>query len=142
MSIWNKEFTLDSIKEIFKDTAVEHMGIVVTKIGEDTIEGEMPVDSRTRQIHGIIHGGSSVLFAETLGSMGGVMASKKGYTALGLDINANHISGVSSGTVVGVANAVHIGRSTQVWNIKIHHKETGKTVCVSRLTLAVLKDKE
>lgn len=140
MSIWNKKFSLESLNEMCRNTAIEHLGIKITKVDKQTIEGEMPVDSRTRQIHGILHGGSSVLFAETLGSMAGLLASKEGYTVVGLEINANHLKGIKDGTVVGIATPVHIGRTTQVWNIEISHKQTGKIACISRLTVAVIKE--
>ncbi len=138
MSIWKKTFTLESLNEMSKNTAAESLGIIITKVGDNTIEGEMPVDRRTHQAHGILHGGASVLFAETLGSIGGALAVDDEHYIVGLEINANHIAGVSSGEVIGVATAVHIGRTTHVWDIKIRHKQTNKAVCVSRLTLAVI----
>ncbi len=140
MSIWNKELSLDELNAMSKNTAIENLGIKLTEIGNDTLVGEMPVNSKTHQIHGILHGGASVLFAETLGSLAAVMACKKGFTAVGLEINANHLKGVKDGIVKGIASAIHIGRSTQVWDIKISHKESGKLVCTSRLTIAVVKE--
>lgn len=142
MSIWKKTFTIESLNDKCKNTAIEILGIKITKVDDNTLEGEMPVDSRTHQVHGILHGGASVLFAETLGSIAGIIASKVGYTAVGLDINANHLRGISKGLVVGIASAIHIGRTTQVWDIKIKDKETDKLICISRLTLAVIEDKE
>jgi 1,4-dihydroxy-2-naphthoyl-CoA hydrolase len=142
MSIWKKTFTIESLNDKCKNTAIETLGIKITKVDDNTLEGEMPVDSRTHQVHGILHGGASVLFAETLGSIAGIIASKVGYTAVGLDINANHLRGISKGVVVGIASAIHIGRTTQVWDIKIKDKETDKLICISRLTLAVIEDKE
>jgi uncharacterized protein (TIGR00369 family) len=121
-----------------KDTAAESLGIVITNIGENTIVGEMPVDKRTCQVRGLLHGGSSVLFAETLGSIGGALAVEEGYTIVGLEINANHIGGVANGEVVGIATPIHIGKTTQVWEIRINHKQTNKAVCISRITLAVI----
>jgi len=141
MSIWKKEISLEDLNSMGKDTAIENLGIKITKITDDTLEGEMPIDCRTHQIQGILHGGSSVLFAETLGSLAGVIASEKGFTVVGLDINANHLRGFPDGSVIGVASAIHIGRTTQVWEIKISHKETQKMVCISRLTVAVIKEK-
>lgn len=141
MSIWKKEISLEDLNSMGKDTAIENLGIKITKITDDTLEGEMPIDCRTHQIQGILHGGSSVLFAETLGSLAGVIASEKGFTVVGLDINANHLRGFPEGSVIGVASAIHIGRTTQVWEIKISHKETQKMVCISRLTVAVIKEK-
>lgn len=141
MSIWKKDISIQELNDMGKNTAIESLGIKITKITDDTLEGEMPIDYRTHQIHGILHGGSSVLFAETLGSLAGVLVSEEGFTAVGLDINANHLRGFSNGTVVGIASAIHIGRTTQVWEIKIKHKETEKLVCISRLTVAVIKEK-
>ncbi len=140
MSIWNKKLSLSELNAMGKNTAIENLGIKLTEIGNDTLVGEMPVNSKSHQIHGILHGGASVLFAETLGSLAAVMACKEGFTAVGLEINANHLKGVKNGIVIGVASAIHIGRSTQVWDIKITHKETGKIVCASRLTVAVIKE--
>ncbi len=140
MKIWKKDISLDTLNEMGKDTALVSLGIKMTKLTDDTLEGEMPVDSRTRQIYGILHGGSSVLFAETLGSVAGLLAAKEGFVTVGLDINANHLRAVKDGDVVGVASAIHLGRTTQVWEIKISHKQTKKLVCISRLTLAVIKE--
>jgi 1,4-dihydroxy-2-naphthoyl-CoA hydrolase len=141
MGIWNKKISLEELNFMGKNTAIESLGIKITKITDNTLEGEMPIDFRTHQIHGILHGGSSVLFAETLGSLAGVMASQEGFTVVGLDINANHLRGFPNGDVIGIASAIHIGRTTQVWEIKINHKETKKLVCISRLTVAVIKEK-
>lgn len=138
MSIWKKEFSLESINAMSKDTAAESLGITITNVGNDYIEGEMPVDKRTHQVRGLLHGGSSVLFAETLGSIGGALAVDDNHTIVGLEINANHIGGVSDGNVVGIARPIHIGKTTQVWEIRINHKQTNKAVCISRITLAVI----
>jgi 1,4-dihydroxy-2-naphthoyl-CoA hydrolase len=140
MSIWNKDISLEEFNEMGKNTAIENLGIKITKIGKNSLEGEMPIDKRTHQIHGILHGGSSVLFAETLGSLAGVLAANVGFTVVGLDINANHLRGFTDGNVIGIATPIHIGRTTQVWEIEISHKETKKMVCVSRLTVAVIKE--
>jgi 1,4-dihydroxy-2-naphthoyl-CoA hydrolase len=139
-NIWNKKISLEELNEMGKNTAIESLGIKITKIGENSLEGEMPIDTRTHQIQGILHGGSSVLFAETLGSLAGLLAAKEGFSVVGLDINANHLRGFPDGSVLGIATAIHIGRTTQVWEIKISHKETKKLVCVSRLTIAVIKE--
>jgi uncharacterized protein (TIGR00369 family) len=138
MSIWKKEFTLDSINEMTKDTAVENLGIIITKVGENSIEGEMPVDYRTCQVRKLLHGGSSALLVETLGSIGGALAVSEGYTIAGIEVNANHIGGISTGYVVGIATATHIGKSTHVWDIKIHEKGSNRAICLGRLTLAVI----
>lgn len=139
MNIWKKDFTLKSINDMNNNTAAENMGIIITSVGENTIKGEMPVDKRTCQPRGILHGGASALFAETLGSLGAYLSVNNEYTIAGIEINANHIAGVSKGEVVGVATAAHIGKTTQVWDIKINHKQTNKVICISRLTLAVIK---
>lgn len=138
MSIWIKEFTIDSLNKMTKNTAVENLGITITKFTDNTIEGEMPVDNRTCQVRGLLHGGASTLLVETLGSIGGAMAVKEGYTIAGIEINANHIGGISSGYVTGIATAIHIGKTTHVWDVKIHEKGTNRAICVGRLTLAVI----
>lgn len=119
-------------------TLLGALGIKITRITEDEIEGTMPVDHRTHQPFGLLHGGASVALAETLGSIGAnLCVDPKEFYCVGLDINANHISGVRSGVVTGVAKPLHVGRTTQVWEIRIK-SEGGKLVCVSRLTMAVV----
>ena len=118
--------------------AVGHLGIVFTEQGEDFLRGTMPVDHRTKQPYGLLHGGSSVLLAETLASMAANLClddPEKGQ-AVGLEINANHLRAMTEGVVVGTARPIHVGRSTQVWDIRIED-EQGRAVCVSRLTLAM-----
>lgn len=138
MSIWKKEFSLKSINKMCIDTAVENLGIILTKVGDNTIEGEMPVDSRTCQVRKLLHGGASALFVETLGSIGGYLATSEKYAIAGIEVNANHIGGISKGYVVGIATAVHIGKTTHVWNVQINEKGTNRPICVGRLTLAVI----
>lgn len=119
-------------------TLVSNLGIVVTAAGDDWLRGTMPVDARTVQPYGILHGGASVALAETLGSMAGnlcVDTTKE--MVVGLEINANHVRAMRGGVVTGTARALHVGRSTQLWEIRIENDE-GKLVCVSRLTLAVV----
>ena len=119
--------------------AVGHLGIVFTEQGEDFLRGTMPVDHRTKQPFGLLHGGSSVLLAETLASMAANLCLEdpgQGQ-AVGLEINANHLRAKKDGLVTGTARPVHVGRSTQVWDIRIED-EQGRPVCVSRLTLAVV----
>jgi len=118
--------------------AVGHLGIVFTEQGEDFLRGTMPVDARTLQPYGLLHGGASVLLAETLGSMAAnlCLEDPSQGQAVGLEINANHLRAMTEGTVVGTARPVHVGRSTQVWEIRIED-EQGRPVCVSRLTLAM-----
>jgi len=120
------------------NTLVEHLGIEVLEVGVDFVRGRMPVDHRTHQPFGLLHGGASVALAETLGSMAGNLClDPSTHRAVGLEINANHLRAVTHGWVTGTATAVHIGRSTQVWDIRIEN-EAGQATCVSRLTLAVV----
>jgi uncharacterized protein (TIGR00369 family) len=114
------------------------LGIRFTDIGDDYLRGTMPVDPRTKQPFGLLHGGASVALAETLGSLAGTMCiDAKNEMAVGLDINANHVRAVTGGIVTGTARPLHVGRNTQVWEIRIEN-EDGKLVCISRLTLAVV----
>ncbi len=136
MSIWNRDFTLEALNQGLKNTLCEHLGMKVTAIHDDGVTGTMPVDRRTVQPMGLLHGGSSVALAESLGSMAANMACAPGSYCVGLDINANHVRSVKSGLVTGRACAIHLGRSTQIWEINITN-ESGKLVCVSRLTMAV-----
>lgn len=137
-SLWTTPPTVESMQEREKNTAVENMGIEFTKAGDNFISARMPVDKRTVQPFGILHGGASVVLAETLGSVAANHCMKKEGTAgVGLEINANHIRSVSSGWVHGTARPLHIGGSTQVWEIRIE-TEDGKLVCVSRITMAVI----
>lgn len=120
------------------NSLVAHLGIELTEVGEDWLRGTMPVDARTHQPFGILHGGASVALAETLGSMAGnltVDTSKE--MVVGVEINANHLRAVREGVVTGTARPLHVGRTTQVWEIRIEN-EQGKLVCVSRITLAVV----
>ncbi|MFY8135053.1 MAG: hotdog fold thioesterase [Aquimonas sp.] len=120
------------------DTLVQHLGIEVLEVGEDFIRGRMPVDHRTHQPFGLLHGGASVALAETLGSMAASLCVDSAtQMAVGLEINANHLRAVTAGWVIGTARPIHVGRSTQVWDIRIEN-ETGQPVCISRLTMAVV----
>lgn len=122
-----------------KNTASEALGIEFTACGPDWLEARMPVDARTRQPAGLLHGGASVLLAETLGSVAGNLClDQQRYACVGLEINANHLRGVRSGWVYGRVSPLHLGRSTQVWEIRIRD-EADKLVCISRLTLAVIE---
>lgn len=138
MSIWFRRYTLEEVQQRGLGTMVEHIGITITEVGDDFLKGTMPVDHRTIQPMGILHGGASVALAETLGSIAAnlVVDSEKKY-CVGLDINANHIRAAKKGMVTGVARPVHIGSSTQVWSIEMTNEEN-KIVCISRLTMAVL----
>lgn len=139
LAIWKKPLTLESLKEIMKDTLCEHVGLEITEIGDDFLKGTLPVDSRTQQHMGIIHGGASVVLAETLGSALANFCSAPGRRIVGLDINANHVRPGRPPLVTGIARPVHIGRTTVVVEINITDTE-GKLVCISRLTAAVLED--
>ncbi len=138
MSIF-KEASLEFLNGLSKGTMAEQIGIEITGIGEDYLKGRMPVDRRTVQPYGILHGGASAALAETLGSIAGTMTldPAKEY-CVGMEINANHIRSVRSGFVFGTARPIHLGKTTQVWEIKIED-ESQRLVCISRLTLAVLK---
>jgi len=133
--------TIQTMNERSKNSMVEHLGIEFTEVGSDFVKARMPVDNRTIQPFGILHGGASVTLAETLGSWGATFTldPKKQY-CVGLDINANHIRSMTSGYVEGVAKPLHIGRRTQVWEIRIVNDEH-KLVSICRLTMAIL-DKE
>jgi 1,4-dihydroxy-2-naphthoyl-CoA hydrolase len=140
LSIWNSETTVEALNEASDNTLVRHLGIEFTEIGDDSMSATMPVDHRTHQPMGILHGGASVSLAEAVGSTAAAMVAREGYYVVGLDINANHIRSVREGLVSATAKPVHIGGSTQVWEIIISD-EDGMTTCVSRLTMAVLKFK-
>ncbi|MDQ7757862.1 hotdog fold thioesterase [Xanthomonas sontii] len=120
-----------------RDTLIAHLGIVFTEAGPDWLRATMPVDARTRQPYGLLHGGASVVLSETLGSTAGNLCVEPGRICVGLEINANHLRAARSGTVTGTARPLHVGRTTQVWEIHIEDA-AGKPVCVSRLTLAVV----
>ncbi|RMX04798.1 hotdog fold thioesterase [Corticibacter populi] len=137
MSIWKKEFNLELMSKSHANTAVSHLGIEATEIGDDFLRARMPVDTRTKQPFGLLHGGCSVVLAETLGSMGAYYAAAEGCHAVGLDINANHLRPATSGWVTGTARPVHLGRTTHVWQIEIVD-DAGKMVCISRITMAIL----
>ncbi|WP_101925538.1 MULTISPECIES: hotdog fold thioesterase [Luteimonas] len=135
--MFRSDTTVDSLNAMSRDTAIDALGIVFTEIGADFIRATMPVDGRTHQPFGLLHGGASVLLAETLGSTAGGLAAPEGCGVVGIEINANHLRGVRSGLVTGTTRPLHVGRSTQVWEIHIEDA-AGKPVCVSRLTLAVI----
>ncbi|HZY15244.1 MAG TPA: hotdog fold thioesterase [Ramlibacter sp.] len=137
MPIWTRPISVEELTTIHKDTAPAHLGIEFLEVGDDFITARVPVDARTRQPYGVLHGGVSVVLAETLGSCGAMYCCQPGYRVVGLDINANHIRGPGDGWVTGKTTPVHIGRSTQVWAIELRN-EAGELTCVSRLTLAVL----
>lgn len=133
---WPSEVTLEALNARSRGTLMEALGIEFTEMGEGYLRATMPVDARTRQPYGLLHGGASVALAETLGSSAGALLAG-GNAVVGLEINANHLRAVRQGTVTGTARPLHLGRSTQVWDIRIED-QTGQLVCISRLTLAVL----
>ncbi|MEZ5054461.1 MAG: hotdog fold thioesterase [Chitinophagales bacterium] len=140
MSIWKiHEVTLSDLQRNSKNTIVEHLGIEFIAVGEDYVQAKMPVDKRTHQPMGLLHGGAHVVLAETLGSVAAnlCLETTKEY-ALGLDINSNHLKAISSGYVIGTAKPIHLGSKTQVWEIKIEN-EKGQLLNISRLTMMVLK---
>ena len=138
MSLWKQTTDLTRINAWNAGSLVEHLGMRVTDIGDDYIRGTMPVDARTKQPFGLLHGGASVAMAESLGSLAGNLClDAEREMAVGLDINANHVRAVTEGTVTGTARPLHVGRSTQVWEIRIED-EHGRLVCISRLTVAVV----
>ena len=137
MRIWTRPLSVEELTAIHQDTAPAHLGVEFLEVGDDFIRARVPVDSRTRQPHGVLHGGISVLLAETLGSCGAAYSCPDGHRAVGLDINANHLRGATQGWVTGTARPVHIGRSTQVWQIDLRN-EAGQLLCVARLTMAIL----
>jgi 1,4-dihydroxy-2-naphthoyl-CoA hydrolase len=139
MALWFREYTLEELNQIMVDTLISHVGIEFIEIGDDFLRARMPVDQRTRQPMGILHGGASVVLAETLGSAASNLAiNRDEYYAVGLEINANHVRSVASGYVIGTARPLHLGKSTQVWEMQIRG-EDGNLVCVSRMTNVVLK---
>jgi uncharacterized protein (TIGR00369 family) len=137
MRIWQKPISVELLTAGTRKTADEHLGIEFVEVGDDYIVGRVPVDERTRQPYGLLHGGVSVVLAETLGSCGAAFSCPPGYRAVGLDINANHLRGVSSGWVTGTARSVHRGRTTHVWQIELRD-EAGNMTCISRITMAIL----
>jgi 1,4-dihydroxy-2-naphthoyl-CoA hydrolase len=138
MRLWKHLPDADQLNALGAGTLVDHLGIRVIEIGDDFVRGTMPVDARTRQPFGLLHGGASVALAETLGSLAAACCIDiDRELAVGLDINANHVRAVTEGLVTGTACALHIGRTTQVWEIRIEDA-AGRLVCISRLTMAVV----
>lgn len=139
--IWFTKYTSEALGFMGKNTMMEHLDIQITEVGDDYLSGSMPVDHRTIQPAGLLHGGASVVLAETLGSIAAnLVVDPEKFTCVGLDINANHLRAVKSGRVIGTARPVHIGATTHVWSIEIKD-ERGRMVCISRLTMAILQRK-
>ena len=133
---WPEDVSLELLNQRSQGTLMEALGIRFTELGDGVLRATMPVDARTHQPYGLLHGGASVALAETLGSSAGMLMAG-GNAVVGLEINANHLRAVRHGVVTGSARPLHLGRSTQVWQIEIAD-ENGKPVCISRITLAVL----
>lgn len=138
MSIFKRKITPEELNKLSKNTLAEQIGIEFTAVGADYLEARMPVDHRTHQPFGLLHGGASVALAETMGSVASMccLDTDKQF-CVGLDINANHVRGVKSGYVTGRTTPIHIGGKTQVWEIRIVN-EKQELVCISRITMAVL----
>ncbi|MCZ0739531.1 hotdog fold thioesterase [Vibrio diabolicus] len=140
MSIWKKPVSIEILNATSKNTLIEHLQIEYTDFTDDSLTATMPVCSFTHQPLGMLHGGASVVLAETLGSLAANFSVDEGSYCVGLDINANHVRAMRSGHVIGMAKPVHLGVSTQVWQIDITD-ERGRLVCTSRLTIAVKQHK-
>jgi|GraSoiStandDraft_4_1057263.scaffolds.fasta_scaffold00174_3 1,4-dihydroxy-2-naphthoyl-CoA hydrolase len=143
MKIWfNKELSLDDIKPLGKGTMGEYIGIEWMELGENFIRARMPVDHRTKQPYGLLHGGASCVLSETIGSVASAMVvDHSKYICVGMEINANHVRSAREGFVTGIATPLHLGSNTHVWDVRIYD-ELEKLVCVSRLTVAVIPRKE
>ncbi len=140
-NIWKQNFTIKDLNDFAKNSIVGYLGIAFTEKGSGFLKGTMPVDKKTIQPHGILHGGASVVLAETLGSAASSMAVDNQHFTVGMEVNANHLKSVTKGIVTGTAKPVHLGNTTQVWDIIIKN-EKDQLICISRLTMAVLKTKK
>ena len=138
--IWFKDYTIEYLEGLRNTNMGEHIGIHFTEIGPNYLKASMPVDQRTTQPFGILHGGASCVLSETLGSVSGWMTiDPDQYRAVGLEINVNHIRAVTKGNVIGTCTPLHTGRRTQVWQTDIIEEGTNKRVAISRLTLAIIE---
>ncbi len=139
MSIWfNKSLSLSNIKDFGKETMADYLGMQWVEIGDDFLKLSMPVNEKTKQPYGILHGGASCALAETVGSVASALViDMDKYICVGLEINANHVRSAKDGIVTGHCTPLHIGKSTHVWDIKIYD-QSNKLICVSRLTVAIL----
>ena len=138
MPLWKQAISLEVLRATAVNTAIDHLGIEFLEVGDDFIRARVPVDARTVQPFGLLHGGVAVVLAETLGSCGAAFAAPAGHRVVGLDINANHLKSTSGGWVTGITRPVHVGRTTQVWAIELTN-DAGELTCVSRITMAVLQ---
>lgn len=137
-AIWHGSPDLDAANRMSAGSAIGHLGIELTTLGDDHLVGRMPVDDRTRQPFGILHGGASVLLAETLVSCAATFVVRTGQACVGMEINANHLRPVTSGWVTGTARPLSLGRRTQVWEVRIVDGDD-RLVCASRCTMAVIE---
>ena len=138
MAIWFKDFPMLQARDRGRQTMIEHLGIEMIEAGDDFLKARMPVDNRTRQPAGVLHGGASVVLAETMASWAATFCvDPEKFYCVGLEINANHVRAVAEGFVYGTARPLHLGRTTQIWDVRITD-ESDKLVCVSRVTMAVL----
>lgn len=135
--IWRRHLSLDALNATSAATMVEHLGIIYTRLGDDTLEATMPVDARTHQPFGLLHGGASAALAETLGSMAGYLMTCDGQCVVGTELNATHHRAVSQGKVRGVCQPLHLGKQTQSWEIVVFD-EQGRRCCTCRLSTMVL----
>ncbi|MDX6018750.1 proofreading thioesterase EntH [Scandinavium sp. V105_16] len=135
--IWTRRLSLEDLNATSEATMVAHLGIVYTRLGEDTLEAEMPVEARTHQPFGLLHGGASAALAETLGSMAGYLMTRDGQCVVGTELNATHHRAVSQGHVRGVCQPLHLGRQTQSWEIVVFD-EQGRRCCTCRLSTMVM----
>lgn len=141
MGIWNSRPDLSTLNALSDNTLVDHLGIEIVEIGDDYLKATMPVDYRTHQPMGLLHGGASVALAETLGSIGAYLCiDSSQHSCVGLEINANHLRPVRKGLVTAVATPIRLGKMTQVWEIRVYD-DRDHLVCISRLTMAVIKNK-
>jgi 1,4-dihydroxy-2-naphthoyl-CoA hydrolase len=143
MAIWfNNDLTIEQLEPIGKGTMAEFLGIQWTEVGDNYIKATMPIDERTKQPYGLLHGGASCVLSETVGSVASAMVvDHSKFLCVGLEINANHVRSAREGSVTGTATALHLGANTHVWDVKIYD-QLERLVCVSRLTVAVIPRKE
>ena len=139
MAIWfDPSIKVEHIRPLGNNTMGDHLGIVFTEIGDDYLKARMPVDHRTMQPYGLLHGGASAALAESLGSVAShLVVDNSKFNAVGIEINANHLRGVREGFVTGIVKPLHTGRTTHVWDIKIYDQHE-KLICVSRLTVSII----
>ncbi|MEZ9467614.1 hotdog fold thioesterase [Vibrio breoganii] len=141
MTIWKRDISLESLNANSKNTLIEHLGIVYTEISDNSLTATMIVGPNTHQPFGLLHGGASVVLAESLGSYAAYHCCEGDSHCVGLEVNANHLKAVRSGTVTGVATPIHLGRTTHIWSIEIRD-EQGSLVCISRHTVMVRNPKK